>query len=363
VTNERRVDNFGAGPGALPVVALERAQVELLNFQESGMSVLEISHRDSKYEAVQARSEELLRTLLSIPDDYSVLFIQGGASLQFAMVPYNFLPANGVARYVVTGTWAEKALEEAVKIGQAKVAASGKGAAYRRIPAHAEIEVESSDAYLHITSNNTIVGTQWQTFPDVMVPLVADMSSDILSRPLDVSKFDCIYAGAQKNLGPAGVTVVIARTSWLNPAPQQLPSMLQYATHAKAKSLYNTPPTFSIYMLSLVLEWIQDMGGVTAMAERNERKAKLLYDCIDGSAGYYEGVADLECRSRMNVTFRLPTPALEQAFLAAASVAGFVGLAGHRSVGGCRASIYNAVEVAAVERLVTFMDDFRRNDG
>jgi phosphoserine aminotransferase len=359
-----RADNFNAGPAALPLPVLQRARDELLNFAGTGMSVLEMSHRSKTYEAVQQRAEALLRQLLDIPSDYRVLFLQGGASLQFAMVPLNFLPPGRTAAYVRTGSWSEKAEAEAAKIGQVRVAASTEDGGYRRIPDVSELQWDPEDAYVHITSNNTIEGTQWQQFPDTgSVPLVADMSSDILSRPIPVERFGLIYAGAQKNLGPSGVTVVIVRDAWLETARRDLPTMLRYDVHAKHGSLYNTPPTFAIYLLGLVLEWVRDQGGVAAMQVQNEEKARIVYEAIDQSDGFYAGHAEPNSRSRMNVTFRCPTPDLDKRFAAEAAEAGLVGLAGHRSVGGLRASLYNAVTVESCARLAEFMHDFRRRMG
>lgn len=359
-----RADNFNAGPAALPREVLERAQRELLNFEGTGMSVMELSHRSKTYEAVQERAEALLRELLSIPPEYRVLFLQGGASLQFAMVPMNFLKPGQTAAYVRTGSWSEKAEKEAAALGQVRVAASTEEGGYRRIPGMGEIQVAPDDAYLHITSNNTIEGTQWHEFADTgQVPLVADMSSDILSRPIPVEKFGLIYAGAQKNLGPSGVTVVILREAWLEHARRDIPTMLRYDIHAKNRSLYNTPPTFAIYLLGLVLEWAREQGGVAALADRNERKARIVYEAIDQSEGFYTGHAEPPSRSRMNITFRCPTPDLDQRFAAEAKEAGLVGLAGHRSVGGLSASLYNAVSEASCTRLAEFMQDFRRRWG
>ncbi|MBX5437692.1 MAG: 3-phosphoserine/phosphohydroxythreonine transaminase [Alicyclobacillaceae bacterium] len=358
------VHNFNAGPAALPLEALEQAREELLNYGGSGMSVMEMSHRSAAYEAIHNRAEELLRELLAIPEEYSVLFLQGGASLQFAMVPMNFLAPGRTAAYVLTGSWAEKAYKEAQTVGSVRVSASTKDDNFRRIPSLDEVRTEPGDAYLHITSNETIGGIQWQVFPDTgAVPLVADMSSDILSRPLDVRQFGLIYAGAQKNLGPSGVTVVIVRTDWLEQAATNIPAILRYSTHAKNRSLYNTPPTFAIYTLGLVLQWVQRQGGVAAMQRRSEEKAALLYGVIDESGGFYRGYAEPASRSRMNVTFGLVTPELEKAFLEEAKQAGFVGLNGHRSVGGCRASIYNAVSLDDCRALAEFMRDFQRRRG
>ena len=355
----KRTYNFNAGPSALPLAVLERAQKELLNFQQTGMSVMELSHRSKEYDAVHERAEMLLRKLMNIPNTHDVLFLQGGASLQFSMVPMNLLKEGEIGNYVLTDSWSDKAMKEAEKVGATHVAASSKKEKYTYIPTN--IELSERPAYLHITSNNTIAGTQWREFPNVSVDLIADMSSDILSRDIDVSRFALIYAGAQKNLGPSGVTVVIIRKDLLQKGDDRLPTMLNYRTYSESRSLYNTPPTFAIYMLSLVLEWVEEQGGVQALEKKNAAKAAMLYRCIDESDGFYKGHAEKESRSHMNVTFTLPTEELTKTFLAQAKENGFIGLAGHRSVGGCRASIYNAVDIEACEALVQFMEKFRKN--
>ncbi|ACJ34650.1 3-phosphoserine/phosphohydroxythreonine transaminase [Anoxybacillus flavithermus] len=355
----KRAYNFNAGPSALPLAVLERAQKELLNFRQTGMSVMELSHRSKEYDAVHERAETLLRKLMNIPDTHDVLFLQGGASLQFSMVPMNLLKEGEVGNYVLTDSWSDKAMKEAKKVGATHVAASSKEEQYTYIPTN--IELSERAAYLHITSNNTIAGTQWREFPHVAVDFIADMSSDILSRNIDVSRFALIYAGAQKNLGPSGVTVVIIRKDLLAKGDDHLPTMLNYRTYSESRSLYNTPPTFAIYMLSLVLEWVEEQGGVQAIEKRNAEKAAILYRCIDESEGFYKGHAKKESRSHMNVTFTLPNEELTKKFLSEAKERGFIGLAGHRSVGGCRASIYNAVDMEACEALVQFMETFRKN--
>jgi phosphoserine aminotransferase len=356
--------NFNAGPAMLPPEVLEQVQAELRDYQGRGLSIMEMSHRSKDYEAVNAGAEATFKRLLGVGDGYRVVFVQGGASTQFAMLPMNFLPPGGSADYLVTGAWAEKALEEASALGQAQAAASTKADGYRRVPRADEIRLNRDAAYVHLTSNETIQGIQWDTFPDVGgLPLVADMSSDILSRPVDAGRFALIYAGAQKNLGPAGVTAVLLRESWLAKANAKVPTMLRYATHVKSNSLYNTPPTFGVYVLNLVLGWIDRQGGLPSMAERNAQKARLVYDAIDKSGGFYRGHALPESRSQMNVTFRLAGEALEKRFLAEAKDAGMIGLAGHRSVGGIRASLYNAVGVDACQALAGLMDDFARRNG
>jgi len=364
IVSMSNVYNFNAGPAILPQPVLAQAQRELLDYQGRGMSIMEMSHRSKEYEAINNAAEAAFKRLLGLDDAYRVLFLQGGASTQFAMVPLNFLPAGAVADYLVTGAWAEKAYEEAGKLGQARAAASTKDAQYRRVPRADEIELSESPAYVHITSNETIQGIQWHAWPEVRDgPLVADMSSDILSRPLDATRFALIYAGAQKNLGPAGATVVIVRQSWLEQASKSAPTMLRYATHAKNNSLYNTPPVFAVYMLNLVLEWIEDGGGLAAIDERNRHKAATIYAAIDGSGGFYRGHAEPDSRSLMNVTFRLPSEELEKRFVAEASASGMVGLGGHRSVGGIRASIYNAMSQEGCDALAGFMGEFARKNG
>jgi phosphoserine aminotransferase len=348
----------------LPPSVLEQAQAELRDFQGRGLSIMEMSHRSTDYEAINAQAEARFKRLLGIGDDYRVLFLQGGASTQFAMVPMNFLTPGVPADFLLTGAWAEKAHEEAAALGPARVAASTREGGYRRVPRPDEMALSPNPAYVHLTSNETIQGIQWPTFPDVgQRPLIADMSSDILSRPFDAGKFALIYAGAQKNLGPAGLTAVLVRESWLARANKGVPTMLRYATHAKANSLYNTPPTFGVYVLNLVLQWIEKGGGLPAMAQRNAHKARLVYDAIDGSGGFYGGHAEPVSRSQMNVTFRLPSEALEKQFVAKAEAAGMIGLGGHRSVGGIRASLYNAVPPEACQALVSFMNDFAKRNG
>jgi phosphoserine aminotransferase len=348
----------------LPPPVLEQVQAELRDYQGCGMSIMEMSHRSKEYEAINSQAEATFKRLVGVGDGYRVLFVQGGASTQFAMLPMNFLPPGATADYLMTGAWAEKALEEAKPFGQPRMAASTQSDNFRRVPRPDEITLSPEPAYVHLTSNETIQGIQWQNFPDVGDrPLVADMSSDILSRPLDGNRFAMIYAGAQKNLGPSGVTAVLIRESWLARANKNVPTMLRYATHAKNNSLYNTPPAFGVYILNLVLQWIEKTGGLAALADRNNQKARTLYDIIDNSGGFYRGHALPESRSLMNVTFRLPNEALEKQFVTESLKAGMVGLAGHRSVGGIRASIYNAVGLDACQALARFMTDFARRNG
>jgi phosphoserine aminotransferase len=358
------VHNFNAGPAALPRAVLERARAELLDYQGRGMSILEMSHRSPEYEAVNRSAEARFKALLGLGDDYRALFMQGGASAQFAILPMNFLGPDAVADYVVTGVWGEKALEEARRIGRANLAASSAEGGYRDLPEPGAIRRSDRPAYVHITTNETIQGVQWPAIPDLGdAPLVADMSSDILSRPIDASAFALIYAGAQKNIGPAGVTAVIVRQSFLEQSRGDLPAIFSYRTYAKNSSLYNTPPVFAVYMLDLVLAWIEEQGGLPAMAARNARKAALLYGAIDRHAGFYRGHAAPAARSEMNITFRLPEEALKRQFVEEAQGAGMVGLAGHRSVGGIRASLYNAVEEQSCAALADFMDAFARKNG
>jgi phosphoserine aminotransferase len=359
-----KVYNFNAGPAILPAPVIEQAQQELRDYHGRGMSILEMSHRSKEYEAINTEAEAAFTRLLGLGDDYRVLFLQGGASMQFAMLPLNFLPPSATADYLVNGAWGEKAYEEGAKLGQARLAANTSAAGYSRVPAAGEIALSDAPAYIHITSNETIHGVQWHTWPDVDDrPLVADMSSDILSRPLDAHKFALIYAGAQKNLGPAGATVVIVRQSWLDTANRTAPTMLRYATHAKNNSLYNTPPVYAVYLLNLVLEWIEETGGLEQMAKRNDLKAKTVYDAIDGSSGFYRGHAAPTDRSQMNITFRLPSEELEKRFITEATAAGMIGLAGHRSVGGIRASIYNAMSQEGATALASLMGEFARKNG
>ena len=359
-----RIYNFSAGPAVLPLGVLEAAQRDLLALPGVGISVLEISHRSEPFDEIIQGAEADLRALLAIPDNYKVLFLQGGASLQFTMVPMNLLPKGGSADYIITGAWSQGALKEARKLGTARVAASTEDSHFSRIPAPEELDLDPGAAYAHFTSNNTIFGTQWRAEPDAGgVPLVCDASSDFLSRPLEVARYGLIYAGAQKNAGPAGVTLVIVRDDLLARVPQGLPSLLDYRLLAEKESLYNTPPVFAIYVAGLVFKWLRrEVGGLTEIQKRNEEKAKLLYDAIDAT-NFYRGHAEPGSRSRMNVTFRLPTEELEKSFAKEATAAGMDGLKGHRSVGGIRASIYNAFPKEGVARLVEFMREFERKNG
>ena len=358
-----RILNFNAGPAALPLPVLEEIQANFLDFGGSGMSVTEISHRSKWFDDVINDTIDRFRRMLKLDDRYHVLFLQGGASMQFCMVPMNVLPDGASADYVDTGTWSTKAIKEARTLGKTvAVAASSEDKNYSYIPQ--TLALDDQAAYVHITSNNTIKGTQWHRFPDTGdVPLVADMSSDIMSRAFDPGPFGIIYAGAQKNIGPAGVCLVIIRDDMLARVPDSLPSMLKYTTFATKNSMFNTPPCFAIYTVQLVLKWLEEtVGGLDAMAALNRKKAALLYDLLDAGA-FYHGTAAADSRSLMNVTFRLPSEDLEKRFVADALENGLGGLKGHRSVGGCRASIYNALSVQAVEALVQFMEEFARRNG
>lgn len=357
-----RVYNFSAGPAVLPEPVLLEAQRDLYSYPGAGMSVLEMSHRGKHYDAIHQAAKEDLKKLMGIPDNYRILFLQGGASLQFSMVPINFLPPDGSADYIVTGSWSKKAVKEAKRVGKVNIAATCEETNFDRLPA--SISLTPGAAYVHFTSNETIHGVEWPTEPDSGgAPLVCDMSSDILSRPVDVSKYGLIYAGAQKNMGPAGVTVVIIREDLLERVPEGLHSMLDYKLQAENDSLYNTPPCFAIYIVGLVAKYLQAEGGLQAMLERNRRKAGVLYKVIDESGGFYRGHAQPDCRSLMNVTFRMATEDLEKQFIAEATAAGFAGLKGHRSVGGLRASIYNAFPAKGCDDLAQFMVDFQKKNG
>lgn len=356
-----RIHNFGAGPGVLPEPVLRQAQQDIWNIAGSGIGIAEHSHRGKVFEKIINEAEELARRLAGIPDNYRVLFIQGGATQQFAMVPMNLLPGGRTADYLITGVWAEKALQEALKFGTTHVALSGQAAKFIRIPPVSEIQYSERPVYVHMTTNNTIYGTQWKSEPPVPagVPLVADTSSDMFSRPIDLSKYGLVYAGAQKNLGPSGIVLAIIREDLADLAPKTVPTMMQYRTYVKEKSLYNTPPTFAIYMVGQVLKWILDMGGLAAMAERNQEKAAILYDFLDQSE-LFKGSVDRDSRSLMNVCFRCGSEEMDAKFVSEASKKGLDGLKGHRSAGGMRASLYNACPKESVQALVAFMKEFER---
>lgn len=356
----KNVVNFNAGPATLPRPALERAQAELLDFDGTGISILEHSHRGNDYEALHDHTISLLRKLLEIPDDYEVLFMQGGATAQFAFLPMNLLREGESADYVLTGSWAKKAVSEGKHYGTLRVAATTEdGGSFKRIPKQSELELDPKARYVHITTNNTIMGTQWHWLPETNgVPLVADMSSDILSTPIDVSKFSLIYAGAQKNIGPSGVTIVIAKKSFLEGANTNIAKVFQYAEVAKANSLLNTIPTFAIYLIRNVLEHIEKNGGIAGMKKHNEEKAALLYDAMDANPAYFSSPVATEDRSLMNPVLRLPNEDLEAKMIAEAKDAGFIGIKGHRSVGGLRVSMYNAMTREGVARFVDWMKAF-----
>jgi phosphoserine aminotransferase len=358
-----RIHNFSAGPAVLPVAVLEEAQRNLISLPGVGMSVMEISHRSGTFEDLLNGAIEDIRALANVPSNYRILMLQGGASLQFSMVPMNLLTAGAAADYVDTGSWSDKAIKEAKKAGKVNLAGTSKADNYARIPAQSELKLSPDAAYVHITSNNTIEGTEWAALPDVGgVPLVADTSSDMFSRPIDVSRFGLIYAGAQKNLGPSGVTLVIIREDLLARSADALPTMLNYKVHADNNSLYNTPNTFGIYILGLTMKWVRGLGGLSAIAALNQRKAGKIYAEIDRT-GFYRGTAQKDSRSLMNVTFRLATEDLEKAFVKESTAAGLDGLKGHRAVGGMRASIYNAFPEEGVDALVDFMREFERKRG
>lgn len=359
----KRAYNFNAGPAALPLEVLQQAQEELVDYRGIGMSLMEISHRSKEYEAVNSETQELLKELLGIPDGYKVLFLQGGASTQFAMIPMNYLTDGKVGAYVHSGSWAEKALKEAELIGETAIAAESQPGLLN-IPALSDIRIPDRAAYLHITSNETIAGTQFKEYPATgEVPLIADMSSDILSHPFDVSQFGLIYAGAQKNLGPSGVTLVIIRDDLAERSNKKLPTIFRYSTHVKNDSLYNTPPAYSIYIVNLVLKWLKNLGGLQAIEKLNREKSDLLYNIFDNSGGFYEALAAPDSRSTMNVTWKLKDEELEKQFIKEFQAQGFVGLKGHRSVGHLRASIYNAVPYEACKALADFLQDFQKRNG
>ncbi|MBI1396093.1 MAG: 3-phosphoserine/phosphohydroxythreonine transaminase [Betaproteobacteria bacterium] len=359
-----RVFNFSAGPAVLPEAVLTRAAEEMLDWHGSGMSVMEMSHRGKEFESIIAKAEADLRQLMGIPASHKVLFLQGGATLQFAMIPMNLMGAGGAADYVHTGEWAKKAIGEARKFGNVSLAASAEDRKFTHVPPQSEWQLNPDAAYVHITSNETIGGVEYHWIPETgKVPLVADMSSHILSRPMDVSRYGLIYAGAQKNIGPAGLAIVIIREDLLGRAPAGTAAMMDYKVMADSASMYNTPPTYAVYVSGLVFEWLLDLGGLAEMEKRNRAKAALVYGAIDSSGGFYTNPVEPRDRSLMNIPFRLPDAALEDAFLKEAKANGLLQLKGHRSVGGMRASIYNAMPLAGVEALVSFMREFQRAHG
>jgi phosphoserine aminotransferase len=362
----KRAFNFNPGPAAVPLPVLERMRDELLDFAGTGMSVMEHSHRSPAYEGVNEKAEKTLRRVLAVPEDYSIAFLQGGGSLQFAMVPMNLYVSGKPVDVLHTGAWTAKAIEELKRLATHRIAATTEGSKFTRVPRQDEISLSPDASYVHMCTNNTIEGTQWQEIPETgSVPLVADMSSDIASRPLDVRRFGLIFAGAQKNMGAPGVTVAIIRNDLLGRSEDKTAKILQYRTHIKEHSLYHTPPTLSVYILGLVLEWIESQGGLAGVERQNEAKAKRLYDEIDASGGYYKAPVEKESRSRMNVVFRVAggDEAAENRFAKQAEQEGLVGVKGHRSVGGMRVSLYNAVTLQGVDALVGFMREFKRKNG
>lgn len=360
---KKRIYNFSAGPAILPEEVLKEAQEEFFSYQETGMSVMEMSHRSKAYDDIHMGAQADLKKLFEINDNYEVLFLQGGATLQFSMVPLNLMPPTNKADYINTGAWSKKAIKEAKRVGEVNIAASSEETNFNRIPKQEDLNLTPDASYVHFTSNNTIFGTEFKSEPETgNVPLVCDASSNILSNKIDINKYGVIYAGAQKNMGPSGVAVVIIRKDLLERSADELHTYMNYSVHASKASLYNTPPTFSIYIVGLVYKWLLDMGGLEEMGRRNVAKANLLYDYMDSTDGFYIGTAEKEDRSLMNVTFRLPSEELEKKLIAEATEKGFSGLKGHRSVGGLRASIYNAFPRKGVEDLVEFLKDFRNNN-
>ncbi len=359
-----RIWNFSAGPAALPEEVLQQAQAELLDWHGAGCSVMEMSHRGKEFMSILDQAEADLRELMGIPEQYKVLFLQGGATQQFAQIPMNLL-AGRSADYIVTGSWSKKALKEAQRIGNVRCAATTESSGFTRLPVAEEIRLDPFAAYLHVCTNETIHGVEIpaQRIADPGVPLVADMSSHILSRPVNVEKFGLIYAGAQKNIGPSGLTLVIVHRDLLGMAPLSIPTVMDYAVMAENGSMLNTPPTYGIYIAGLVFQWLKRQGGLEGMAAINDEKARLLYECIDQSGGFYTNPVDPDCRSAMNVPFVLANAGLDAAFLAESKAAGLASLKGHKSVGGIRASIYNAVPLAGVQALVDFMNDFAKRNG
>jgi phosphoserine aminotransferase len=360
----KRIHNFNPGPAVLPLEVLQQAQAEMLDYKGTGMSVMEISHRSKEFETIIAEAQTDLRELLGIPANYKILFLQGGASLHFAMLPMNFRPAGTSADYIVSGTWSRKAFKESQKMGTAKAAANLEADHFNHLPAQSELKLDPQAAYLHFTSNETIHGVEYfaEPVPLAGVPLICDASSDFISRPIDVSQYAVLYAGAQKNAGPAGVVVCIIRDDMLEKVPTNLPNLLDYKALAEENSLLNTPPCWSIYIVGLVLKWAKGLGGLEGIAKRNQTKAGLVYKAIDGSGGFYKGHA-ISDRSVMNVPFRLPNEQLEDQFAGEAKKRDMIGLKGHRSVGGIRASLYNALPVEAAQELVKFMKEFQQKNG
>jgi phosphoserine aminotransferase len=357
-----RIHNFNAGPAAMPLEVIEQAQSQLPDLEGSGLSVMEMSHRSKEFQAIIDSAESRIRRLMKVPEDCAVLFLQGGASLQFAMIPMNLRRPGRCADYVDTGSWASKAIKEAGITGSTNIAWSGKEDGYARIPKASELKLIPDAEYVHICSNETIGGIRWMQFPKTEAPLIADMSSEILSRPVDVSQFGMIYAGAQKNLGPSGLAIVIMRKELAERASESVPTFLSYSTHISSGSLFNTPNTWAMYMIDLTCAWVESKGGISSMQQINEKKAALLYDVID-SSDFWRSPVERESRSIMNVVWRLPNETLEEQFIAQAKKKGMIGLKGHRSVGGIRASIYNAVPLESVDALASFMKEFEKKNG
>lgn len=359
-----RIFNFAAGPCTLPLPVLEKAQAEFVDYQNNGMSLIEMSHRSKEYDTIHQAALAGLKELLAVPDNFSVVLLQGGATLQFAMVPMNFAGEGKTAQYLYTGSWSKKAVKESEKLAPTEVIWSGEKESFVRMPKLSEIKTDPNAAYLHITSNETIGGIEFHELPDTGdVPLIADTSSHIMSRPVDWSRLAMAYGGAQKNLGPAGVTFAVIRNDLLERSTDKLPSYLSYSIHASKESLYNTPPVFGIYMLKLTLDWVKEQGGVREMEQRAIKRSSIVYEAVDNSEGWYRCPMDKASRSRMNVCFRLPTEELEKKFIAETKAAGLNGLKGHRTVGGCRASMYNAMPVEGAEKLASFMADFKKSNG
>ncbi len=359
-----RKKNFFAGPSTLPVEVLEQLHEDIMDYKGQGLSMIEASHRGQPFEGMYEEALSLLREMLHVPDNYDIFFLGGGATLQFSMIPMNFLAPDGVADYIKSGAWANKAVDDARKLGNVNLYYDGTDNKFSSLPDPATVKPSENSSYLYLCSNETIGGIEWQSFPDTGdVPLIADMSSDFLSRPIPVEKFGMIYGGVQKNLGPAGATLVIMRKDMLERQNKNLTAYLDYSLHAKGKGLYNTPPVFSIWAVKLVLEWVKKNGGAEGMAERAQMKAKVVYDTIDSSGGFFQSPVDPAYRSRMNIAFRLPNEDLEKKFLIDATAEGMLGLKGHRSVGGLRASIYNAVPFEDVLCLSHFMKEFQRVNG
>jgi len=359
-----RVYNFNPGPATLPLSVLEKAQKDFVDFKGKGLSIMEMSHRSPEYDEVHNQAIKNIKQILSIPENYHVLLLQGGASTQFYHIPYNFLTRDSEADYVNTGSWSKKAIKEAKIFGKVNVAASSEDTNFSRIPKQSEMKFSPNAKYVHITSNNTIFGTQYHSFPDTKgVTLMVDMSSDIISRKFDVTEFQLIYAGAQKNMGPSGVTVVIISDEMAKKVKPDVPTMVNYNTHIEKNSLFNTPPTFGIYMLKLVTDWVVELGGIEKIEDINNSKAKTLYDAMDKNPEFFKGTTEIESRSKMNVTMRLPSEELEKMFIDSAKNEGMIGLKGHRSVGGIRASLYNAFPLEGVNKLTSFMADFIAKNG